>query len=290
MDLRDTSIRRADELERILQFPSLALIPRMTAGPAAHGASRQLVAPFRRHKQLAASNGKHVRADATIAAVEGSLAYAEAYRVLGTNLLMSPWAERPRSVVVTSPAAGEGKTAVAANLAITLAHAGMRVLLVDCDLRRARLHRVFGVARTPGLQQLLAEDLDPASAIQPTDTQGLSILTVGMREPGAPELMRSTRVVALLRTLTAQYDLVILDAPPVLSVADASVISALADGVLLVVRAGMTARGEVIQAMQQLETVGAHVLGSVLNDLRPSDARYPRHYERYHHAAESAAN
>jgi capsular exopolysaccharide synthesis family protein len=206
----------------------------------------------------------------------------EAYRVLRTNLLFSRRGGGfPRSVVVTSAAPGEGKTVTATNLAIILAREGMRVLLVDCDLRRARLHRLLGVPRQPGLAQLLRSSSMPPGAICATAVPGLFVLPGGAPDASSGELLASSVMRKLLGTLTSQFDIVVIDSPPVLSLADASILGALADAVLLVVRAGQTDRGAAQEAAVQLAGVGSVILGTVLNDPHGEAPEYLSYYATY---------
>jgi capsular exopolysaccharide synthesis family protein len=191
---------------------------------------------------------------------------AEAYRLLRTNLLFSPGRGRLRTLAVTSAVPLEGKTVTAANLAVAASREGLRVLLVDCDLRRGRLHEVFGVPRTPGLAELLAGK-DLTTVIPPTTPPpGLSLISRGAARNDLSDPLQSSRMRELLRYYAAWFDVTILDTPPVLAVSDTAVIGALADAVLLVVRAGHTERGVVQEALRQLTTVGANVVGAVLND------------------------
>ncbi|MBA2244398.1 MAG: polysaccharide biosynthesis tyrosine autokinase [Gemmatimonadetes bacterium] len=246
-ETRDTSIRNTEGLERVLQMPGLATIPRQAvSSPSSSGLAR------------------------------------EAYRVLRTNLLFSRTGQLPGSLVITSATSGEGKSTTAANLAITCAESGMRVLLIDCDLRRAKQHHVFGVPRSPGVAQLLLGTAKAEEALRPSPVPGLTLLTAGSEEADVIEVMRSARMLSMIRTLREQFDLLIIDSPPVLAGADASILSALADGVLLVLRAGCTNHREALAAVQQLNAVGAHMLGAVLNDAPVESYPYLSAYDAYH--------
>ena len=278
LEMRDTSIRSVEDLERVLQVPALATIPRQPdpVGTATSRYGRPKVGgwPMMRDAK-ATGRGRRLRPDALVMLTRSSTQSIEAYRVLRTTLLFSRSGQLPRSLVVTSAAPSEGKSVTAANLAITCAQSGMRVLLADCDLRRGQQHHLFGVARSPGIAQLLGGTASSDDAIRPTHVAGLDLLTAGVDELGATDTLRSTRMLSIIRALREKYDLLILDAPPVLAVADASILSALADGVLLVLRAGHTDRREALAAVQQLDTVGARVLGAVLNDAPATSYGYP---------------
>jgi capsular exopolysaccharide synthesis family protein len=190
----------------------------------------------------------------------------EAYRILRTNLLFSSDTQGLRTLVITSALPQEGKTVIAANLAIAVAREGMRVLLIDADLRRPSLHRLFGVARSPGLAQALADSASLEAVTRETSISGLTLLPCGSLPGNPTELVRGVRMRELLDRIGTSYDLVIIDTPPVLPVADASIIAAVSDGVLMVVRAGKTSRALTQEACGRLAAVGANVVGTVLND------------------------
>jgi capsular exopolysaccharide synthesis family protein len=191
---------------------------------------------------------------------------AEAYRTLRTKLLFSRALSSLKTIVVTSPFAQDGKSTVAANLATTFAQHGMKTLLIDCDLRRPTQHEVFGVSSRPGLTDLLtSEELIPGAGRR-TSVENLSLITSGALPPDPPELVGSARMRALLEKLGETFDVIVLDTPPVLPVADSAILASLSDGVLLVVRAGQTDRRAAQLAVQQLQDVDARILGAVLND------------------------
>ena len=202
---------------------------------------------------------------------------AEAYRTLRTNLLFSQ-AVRLRSLVVTSAGPADGKTTTSSNVAATFAQQGMRVVLVDCDLRRPRIHEVFGMDKEPGLSQLILGFNGVEEVIRPSGVENLSVISSGTPPPNPSELLGSERMLAVLRDLRERFDLVVLDTPPVLLAPEASVLAAGADGVVLVARAGATQRAAAVEASQQLHTVGAHLVGTVLND---PDAKLPGYSSYY---------
>jgi capsular exopolysaccharide synthesis family protein len=203
-----------------------------------------------------------------------SPAGSEAFRLLRTSL---KWTQRDgagKTLAISSALAEEGKTTTSANLAVVSAMEGKRVLLIDCDLRRPRLHRVFGVPRSPGVAQVLRGGLAAAAAVRDTSFQGLSFLPAGRDTDGVTDFIGSDRMRALLADLSEHFDVIIVDTPPVLAVADAVALGPLVDGVLLVVGAGTTDRHAVEQALNQLASGGARVVGAVLNDSRGEVQRY----------------
>jgi tyrosine-protein kinase len=190
---------------------------------------------------------------------------AESFRTLRTNLQFVDIDRPPRTVVVTSAVAGEGKSTTACNLAITLAQAGIRVALVEGDLRRPKIADYLGLEGNVGLTSVLIGRIGLADALQPWGRSGLSVLASGPIPPNPSELLGSGHMVGLLRELQQGYDVVILDAPPLLPVTDAAVLSRICDGAVLVVRHGATKREQVEQTVEALRAVDARILGTVLN-------------------------
>jgi succinoglycan biosynthesis transport protein ExoP len=302
LEAANTSIRRPEDLELMLHVPGLAVIPRLST-QAQVGRSR-----------LAGliGGGPKNSAAASRSAGLGALSQpfsvgTEAFRMLRTSLIWSDPGDQLRSLVVTSAGPGEGKTLTAANLAVTFAYDGMRVLLVDCDVRRPRLHGLFRVPRSPGLMELLMNrngnggpdthslSLDPdalasndptAVVIRPTSVKGLSLLTCGALPTNASNLLSGARMRVLMEQLSKNFDLIILDTPPVLATADAGILSSLTDGVLLVVRAGQTDRAAAQRAHHLLANVGARIVGTVLNDPGGEVSQYGDYYYPYDYAVE----
>jgi len=210
---------------------------------------------------------------------------AEAFRVILTSMLYIGRKRLAQVVVVGSPGASEGKTTVISNLAMGLAETSRSVLVIDCDMRRPRLHALFEVSNETGLASLLAgrEPLcarDLVTAVQSTKFAGVSVLPSGSLETGAASLLHSVRLNELMALAREQFDAVLIDTPPMLHLADARIVGALADGVLLVVRSGHTSRDAAISVKRRLEQDGIAVFGTVLNDWNPKAAGYYG-YESY---------
>jgi succinoglycan biosynthesis transport protein ExoP len=197
-------------------------------------------------------------------------AVAEAYGILQTNIAFSRPEAPIKVLVVTSPLPGEGKTTTAVNLALTLSERGLAVCLIDADLRRGKVHEVFGLPREPGLSEVL-RGLHPFEAVcrevQVGDVRQLAVLTSGASVASPPGLVGSMRMRAFMGQLRERFDLIVVDTPPVNILTDAALIGANGDGVLVVVRAGATDTAALAYAVEQLNHVRAPALGVVLNDV-----------------------
>jgi capsular exopolysaccharide synthesis family protein len=206
---------------------------------------------------------------------------SEAYRTLRTNIQFAGLDHPVKSIVVTSSSAGEGKTTTVANFGVVLAQGGARVCLVDSDLRRPTLHRLFELENTRGLTTALVEDLPFEKVAQPTRIENLFVLTSGPLAPNPAEMVGSNRMKSLLEGARSAFDLVVCDSPPVISVTDGVVLSAQCDGVLLVVRSGRIANEVALRAAEQIEAVKGRILGVILNqvDFHRDGYYYP--YYRY---------
>ena len=193
--------------------------------------------------------------------------------------------------MVTSSIPAEGKTTLAVNLALTLAEAGRRVVLIEGDLRRPRVTRYLGMVGGAGLTNILAGTADVKEVLQPFGDGGMSVIAAGPTPPNPSELLSSSHMSELLRILGRENDYVLVDAPPLLPVADASALAVAVDGVLLCVRYGSTRRDQVKQTRVTLDRVGARTLGVVLNAVPPRaelSSAYGYGYEYGYDPAESA--
>jgi capsular exopolysaccharide synthesis family protein len=220
---------------------------------------------------------------------------AEVFRTLRTSILFFDPAHPPRTLLVTSSQAGEGKTATAVNLALSLTQLGARVLLVDADLRKPRCHHALGLPERPGLAEHLHGELDLAEAVQTLPAASarhggaaLAFVPSGRLVPDAAELVSSTRMREMLADAAAAYDIVIVDSPPIFPVADASLLATQVDGVVLVVRGSRTPRHVTQEAIARLRFMQAKVLGVVLNAVDPDAGEYPSRYAYYFRDAAGA--
>jgi capsular exopolysaccharide synthesis family protein len=198
---------------------------------------------------------------------------AETYRSLRTSVEFAFLDVPVRTLLVTSALAGEGKTVTAANLAVVFAQAGRRVLLLDADLRKPGVHLMFGLSNAQGLTTLMRGDGPAVGAVvQATEQDNLHVLPAGPLPPNPAELLGSQRMRAVLESLKAGCDIVIVDSPPVQVVTDATILSSLMDGCVFVIDATRSRRRAVHHAREALDRAGAHMLGVVLNRV-PAEAR-----------------
>jgi len=203
---------------------------------------------------------------------------AEAYRSLRTNLEFSSLDRPLRTLIVTSAGPEEGKSTTLANLAVAMASADKQVILVDCDLRRPSLHRIFDVRNGVGLTTMIVNDEALRNPpFQETGVSNLWLLPSGPLPPNPSELLGSRRMEDIIASLTEKADIVLFDAPPIIAVTDAAVLSSKVDGVLLVINAGKTKREHAQRAKALLEKVNARLVGAVLNNV-PFDVSLYRYY------------
>lgn len=225
--------------------------------------------------------GKSYR-DKLIIARELFSPQAEAYRMLRSNIQFSSIDKPARSVMITSPTPGEGKSTTVANLAVVMAQTGLKTIIVDADLRKPIQHDIFQVGNVAGLTDLLrAAPSEPDGYLRQTDVENLQVLTSGKLPPNPSELLGSRRMQQLIHDLLAVADVLIFDSPPVLAVADAPVLSAQVDGVVLVTEAGTTRRDAARQALTALRYAGATVLGAIINQFNKKSGGYYYYYNYY---------
>jgi succinoglycan biosynthesis transport protein ExoP len=206
---------------------------------------------------------------------------SEAYRTLRTGILFSGSKPSPQFIQVTSAGPQEGKTITAANVATVMAQSGSRVLIVDCDMRKPRIHEIFGIPNTRGLSDLLLDGEEGSSYIKKTKVPNLDLITCGTIPTNPSELLSSKMMQRLLTLFGERYDRIIMDSPPVLAVADSIVLSRLVEGIILVVGAGASSRNGVTRAVELLKEVNARFCGAVLNNLNVEKERY--YYSRYYY-------
>lgn len=195
---------------------------------------------------------------------------SEAYRVLRTNIQYSSFDKPLKTIVLTSSGPMEGKTTTVINLAITFAQMGSKVLLIDSDLRKPRIHQIFGFGNKNGLTNFLVnhdENKDYKECIRTCDIANLDIMTCGTIPPNPSELLESNSMKQFIQSVRGEYDMVFLDAPPVGSVTDAAIISTFVDGTILVASSGNVEIEALKRAKELLNKVNAHIIGVVLNKI-----------------------
>jgi capsular exopolysaccharide synthesis family protein len=267
-DRFDDAVQNPDEVRDRLNLTVLGSIPRV------------------RRSEAGQPEETREKAFRMVTHIEPQSLVAEAFRSLRTNVAFARAHQDLRTLMITSPAPGEGKSTVAVNLATTFAQQGQRTLLIDADLRRSVLDETFNIPRSPGLTNVLVGS-DPLEAVvRTTDVPNLSILPSGQFPPNPSELLGSAQMRALIDLAKQSFDIVLVDSPPVLAVTDAAVLSTVADGSVIVIRLGVTTREAVRRSVSQLRVVNGRILGAVLNavDFRgPSyQGGYGYYYERFY--------
>ncbi|MCD6327938.1 CpsD/CapB family tyrosine-protein kinase [bacterium] len=203
-----------------------------------------------------------------------SNAAVEAYRTLRTNLLVRMKEKIGNIFLITSPAPKEGKSTTVANLGIALANTGKKTLLLDLDLRAPVLHKYLGIDNSLGLSNVMLDNLSPEIAISRTIFDKLHILPTGPLQPNPAELLSSSAMPGLLDYLSAEFDLVIVDSPPIIGLTDSVVIGSAIGNAFLMIRSGHSSRQQAVQAMRMLENVNCRILGAVLNEVDLDKAGY----------------
>ncbi len=276
-DHMDDSVKSVDDLTRAAGLACLGMVP-------VHSRQGRRLRVVRARTSL-----EDTRPEIDMATLHDAHSHtAEAFRELRTTLLVSSPGKAPRSLLVTSAQPREGKTATAVNLAITLSQLNRRVLLVDTDLRRPRLHKALGMPNGSGLSNYLAGSGALPDLIVPAGPANLFLLPSGPTPPNSAELLDSKEFAELVSRLVngdarGSFDHVVYDSPPILSVADAAIIASRMDGVVVVVQAGLTTRDAVGRAAERLRVVQARVLGALLNKVdMTSPGSYYRYYRSYY--------
>lgn len=293
----DRSLKRPGSARELLNARELGVIPAINASKPMQRSLRikmklRLDSVFGKSGESAVATKRPAKVQELIGWQQRSL-LAESFRhVLAGFLRTETHSGSNQLTLVTSPNPGEGKTMVCANLAIALAETGKRVLVIDADFRRPRIHSIFGLDNERGIGDLLGKDIADAqeieSFIKTTAYPGLSALVNGPELEDLSRILYSERLQKLLNMLRAQYDMILIDAPPVLQIADTRIIDQLVDGVILVLRSGSTDRKSALEAYRCLHEDGANILGTILNDWWPSRKKTNGYYNYVRNNAEGA--
>jgi len=290
MEYLDDSIRSTEDVETFLHLPSVALIP--LAGNVKAGRFRQL--PGR--KAIAQVGDGSGSREVLITELDKRSPVLEAYRHLRTSILLSTAGRPPRSLLITSSVPSEGKTTTAVNTAISLAQTGSKVLIIDADMRRPRLHSIFDLHNNNGLSSLLSREASEdeiTQAIQYDKGADLYIMTAGPIPPNPAELVGSEQMLRLVSVVTSQFTHVVVDSPPIAAFTDGVLIASMVDAVLLVVHSGKSSRKVVERARKLLLDVGARIIGVVLNKVPTAGTNsyyYSGYYQHYHYESKTAVD
>jgi capsular exopolysaccharide synthesis family protein len=261
IDYLDDSIRTSDDIGRNLGLPTLAMIPHQSLIDKKRGV-------------LPGANGNG-SSTALITLQDNRSAMAEAYRHLRTSLLFSSAGKPPQTILVTSTQPSEGKTTTAINTAVTLAQAGVDVVLMDCDLRRPRLHQHFSLSNATGLTNYLSGERNTENLLKSyPGLPNLKVVTSGPIPPNPAELLSSNEMKNLLQYLRNNFKHVVIDSPPAISFTDAAIMATLVDGVVLVAMAGKSSIHLMRRFKHRLGNLGARIYGVVLNGIKPSALEY----------------
>ncbi len=280
LEYLDRSLRTPEQVERFLKLPSLGVIPSVGSAAAhGYGYGYGYVSRFRRKvAQGSAEEEIHVE---LIPHAQPHSTVAESYRAFRTALLLSR-AGGVKSIAITSSVPAEGKTSTALNLAIVLGQLGKRVLLVDADLHKPRLHEILRISNRVGLVSVLAENVAPTDAVAKTTIPGVFAVPSGPSTPNPSGLLASDAMAKFLEGASRNFDMVILDTPPVSAVADAIVIGNRCDGVVLTVKGGHTPREIIVRTRDKLLRANVRILGVLINNLSEDAPGYGRYYQYYY--------
>ncbi|MFN0109498.1 MAG: GumC family protein [Blastocatellia bacterium] len=285
LEYLDNTIKSVEDIERIAQLPTLAVIPAISSIKSLSGEKKKqeaaqaltVSANANAAAGLSPGNGKLTK----LVTLDQLSSVVEAYRMLRTSVLLSAAGNPPKTILFTSGQPGEGKTTTAINTAISLSQLGASVLLIDADLRRPTVHRVFKMGQSQGLSTFLSRQVEIDPLIHKLSLPNLSVLPCGPIPPNPAELISSERMRLLLKDLGEKYDHILIDSPPLINVTDPVILSTMVDGVLLVVHAGRSTRDVVRRARQELSSVGAKIFGVVLNNLDIKREGYDSYLSTY---------
>jgi len=258
IEFLDNTIKSPDEIKQNLNIPFLGVVPAFFVDDDSREVSGALVTAYSR-KSIA----------------------SESFRSLRTSIQFSTADAQPRVIMITSAGIREGKSVIAANLAITMAQAGSKTLLIDCDMRRPTIHTFFNSKSDTGLSNLLVGKADVIEAIHPSGIKGLEIIPCGPVPPNPSEIIGSKNMEKLMGALRKKYTHIIIDTPPISAISDALALTPLIDGAILVIRVAETPRKIIQNMIERIKTVNCRILGAVLNGVSEGNDSY--YYQQYHY-------
>jgi capsular exopolysaccharide synthesis family protein len=276
LDHLDNTLKSPEEVVRYLHLPNLGVLPDLLKLNARAYAPKSL---GHRIQITDGQAGKEI-----VPANDPLSVAAEAYRTFRTTILLSRAGEPPQTLLITSATRGDGKTTIVVNTAITFAQMGVKVLIMDCDLRRPSCHKVLGMENGVGLSEALAGQIEIQKIIKPTTTDNVFFVSSGSAAPNPAELLGSRRMYETLNSLRERYDFIFLDSSPIMAVSDGVLLSAMVDGVLLVVDTQKNPKQMVREARARLSSARSKILGVVLNrvDMRKGGYGYYHYYYPYY--------
>lgn len=281
----DRSLKTPEDVETHIQLPFLGLVPHYLAHNNNGNNNSSSKALATKKTAVETALDRYIPYRLSINDISSSA--SEALKTIRTSLLLSFPGRPPRTVLITSSRAGEGKTFISCNLAVTLTQLDKRVVIVDADMRNPRIHKVWNLPNTTGLSIYLTSDVTAASITRPGPSERLSLISSGPKTPRPAELLSSNRFEELMRELEKDYDFIIIDSPPVLPVTDSVILASRVDSVLMVVRGGSTPRDVVKMAKKKLSRSNGVIVGTVLNAIDLTDPYYYyRYYSKYQYYGE----
>jgi capsular exopolysaccharide synthesis family protein len=282
----DSSVKSPDDLEQKLGLSFLGLLPEVEDEDSRErpGAEKKKRKRFARLAEGATGNPIEL-----VVHNRPLSGIAEAARSVRTNLMFASPDKPHRRLLVTSAAPSEGKTTVACSIAIAFAQSGQRTCIIDCDLRRPRLHRIFGRAGDTGITNVLVGDATLDDVAKPTQVENLWSIPAGPTPPNPADLLHSAAFKKFLADVSARFDRVVIDSAPLVAVTDSAIVSTLVDGTVFVVRAFKTAVQVSRQGLRALRDVDANVVGAVLNGVNLNRREYGYYYQYYYYKREGYA-
>lgn len=277
LDYLDNTIKTPEDIEERVGLPALGLVPSLESARGG-GGYRRLYGGRRKARGVALA-GEGVE---TASLTASSSLIAEAYRGVRTAILLSTPENPPKIIMVTSSKAGEGKTTTTCNMALSLAQTGKRVLVVDCDMRRPRIHKIFNTSGGSGLSEYLTGQVDLVDVVEESQVPNLYVVHAGTTPPNPGELLGSRRMQEALEGAADIFDFILVDTPPLMSVTDPLIVAPMADGVILVTKGGENPPEILKRAKKSLELVHARILGVLCNSVDLSSTSYSYYYHQYY--------
>lgn len=274
-ELIDTNVKSQEDLAKKYNIPLLGSIPDFNTDTKKKLKKYKLLAlnKFRKTESKLHSSIN----------ISNNFTVTEAYKALRTNLRFALWGSSCKKIIISSPTPDDGKSTTSANLAITIAQTGAKVLLMDCDLRKGRLHRIFKIKNVRGVTNALSNMVNEMDAIYKTTYENVDLMPMGTLAPNPTELLAGSQMEELIKKLEKLYDYIIIDTPPVNVVSDVLSMTKLVDGIMLVVKENKTSHPDISVAINKLKFVEANILGFVMNGVMMNRSRkYKYSYQYYY--------